>query len=147
MEQLFQVQDTQELNDPKKVSLSWVKRPYGLVDELNDTKSQMPGMKSKDAIELKEVSLVENYPPEDRFPKDGLYRCLLQPGKEHNDQRKSAMDKIWSEKIYRLREVLEDSGNRVMYYLRDRLGRAFVKEELILIPEDTELPPDYVQKW
>ena len=25
--------------------------------------------------------------------------------------------------------------------------KVFVSEELMLIPEDTELPPDYVQKW
>ena len=25
--------------------------------------------------------------------------------------------------------------------------RAFVSEELMLIPEDTELPPDYVLEW
>ena len=35
----------------------------------------------------------------------------------------------------------------VMYYLRDRPERAFVSEELMLIPEDTELSPDYVQEW
>ena len=42
---------------------------------------------------------------------------------------------------------MEDSGNLVMYYLKDRVDRAFVKEEFMLIPEDTELPPDYIQKW
>ena len=62
---------------------------------------------------------------------------------------------------------MEDAGNRVMYYLRDGVGkqpwahrahgpesalapvprRAFVSEELMLIPEDTQLPPDYVQEW
>ena len=42
---------------------------------------------------------------------------------------------------------MEDSGNRVMYYLKDGPGRPFVKEELMLIPKNTELPPDYVQKW
>ena len=46
---------------------------------------------------------------------------------------------------YRLREIAENPGNHVMYYLLDRLERAFVSEELMLIPEDTELPPDYVQ--
>ena len=46
-----------------------------------------------------------------------------------------------------LREIVEDPGNRMMYYLKDGPERAFLKEELILIPEDTELPPDYVQKW
>ena len=57
-EQLFKVQDAQELNDPEKVSATWVKHLYGLVDKLNDTETQMTGMKPKDAIELKEVPLV-----------------------------------------------------------------------------------------
>ena len=39
------------------------------------------------------------------------------------------------------------SGNRVMYYLSDGPERAFVSEELMLISEDTELPPDYIEKW
>ena len=34
-----------------------------------------------------------------------------------------------------------------MYYLLDGPKRAFVSEELMLIREDTELPPDYVQEW
>ena len=89
----------------------------------------------------------ENYPPEGTLPEDGLYCYLLLPSEEHDDQRKRAMDRIWSKKTYRLREIVENSGNRVMYYLKDGPERAFVKEELMLIPEDTELPPDYVQKW
>ena len=32
-----------------------------------------------------------------------------------------------------------------MYYFRDEPEKAFVSEELMLIPEDTKLPPDYVQ--
>ena len=48
---------------------------------------------------------------------------------------------------YRLREIAENPGNRVMYYLLDGPERAFVSEELMLIPKDTELPPDYVQEW
>ena len=46
-----------------------------------------------------------------------------------------------------MREVTEHPGNHVMYYLLDRPERAFVSEELMLIPGDTELPPDYVQEW
>ena len=34
-DRLFKVQDVQELNDPEKVSATWVKHLYGLVDELN----------------------------------------------------------------------------------------------------------------
>ena len=33
-----------------------------------------------------------------------------------------------------------------MYYLADGPERAFVKEELMLILENTELPPDFVQE-
>ena len=57
-DRLFKVQDAQELNNPEKVSSGWVKHLYGLVDELNNTETEMTGMKLKDAIKLKEVPLV-----------------------------------------------------------------------------------------
>ena len=118
---MFNVQDAQELNDPDKVSSTWVyKHLYGLVDKLNDTETQMTGMKPSNAIKLSQVPLVnqENYLPEDILPEDGLYRYLLQPGEEHNNQCKRAMDRIWSKKTYRLREIVEDHGNHVTYYLK-----------------------------
>ena len=148
-ERLFKVQDAQELNDPDKVSATWVKHLYGLVDELNDTETDMIGMKPSGAIKLNQVTLLnrENYPPEDTLPEDGLYWYLLQPGDEHDDQRHRATDRIWSKKTYRLKEIVELSGNCVMYYLSDGPERAFLLEELMLIPEDTELPPDYIQNW
>ena len=148
-ERLFKVEDAQELNDSERVSLRWVKHLYGLVDELNDTTNEMIGMKPKDAIKLDKVPLVkrENYPDKDKLPEDGLYRYLLQPGEEHDDQWRRATDRIWSKGTYRLREIVEDSGNRVMYYLLDGPERAFVSEELMLIHKDTELPPDYIQEW
>ena len=49
-ERLFKVQDAQELNDHERVSATWVKRLYGLVDELNDMQTEMIGIKPKDAI-------------------------------------------------------------------------------------------------
>ena len=83
--------------------------------------TEMIGMKPKDAIKLKEVPLVarESYPPEEVLPEDVLYQYLLQPSKEHNDQRRRATDRIWSKASYRLREITENPGNRVMYYLTD----------------------------
>ena len=86
---------------------------YGLVDELNDMETEMTGMKPNDAIKLDQVPLVnqEAYPPEEVLSKDGLYRYLLQPGEEHDDQRYRAMDRIWSKRTYRLREIIENPGN------------------------------------
>ena len=148
-ERLFKVQDAQELNDPERASSRWVKHLYGLADELNDMETEMIEMKPKNAIELNEVPLVngESYPEEEVLPEDGLYRYLLQPGEEHNDQQCRATDRVWSKGTYRLREIMENPGNHVMYYHRDGPERAFVSEELMLIPEDTELPPDYIQEW
>ena len=105
------------MNDPEKVSSNWIKHLYELVEELNDTETQMTGMKLKDVIKLNQVPLIkqENYPPEDTLPEEGLYRYLLQPSEEHDDQRKRAMDRMWSKKTYRLREIVETFGNRVMY--------------------------------
>ena len=45
-----------------------------------------------------------------------------------------------------IKEIIENPGNRVMYYLADRPERVFVSEELMLIPEDIQLPPDYIQE-
>ena len=87
-ERLFKVQDGQELNDPERVSSRWVTHLYGLVDELNDTTTEMIGMIPKDAIKLDEVPLVkqENYLEEHKLPEDRLYQYLLQPREEHDDQ-------------------------------------------------------------
>ena len=129
-----------------------------MVDELNDTTTDMIGMKPKDAIKPKEVPLVnrEAYAPEEALLEDGLHQYLLKPSEEQDDQQRRATDRVWSKGTYRLREIVEDSGNHAMYYLSDgplgsraSLGpdRALVSEELMLIPEDTELPLDYVQNW
>ena len=46
------VQDEQELNDPNKVSATWVKHLHELVNELNDTETDMIGIKPSDAIKM-----------------------------------------------------------------------------------------------
>ena len=76
------------MNDPDKVSAIWVKHLYGLVDELNNTQTQMIGMKPSDVIKLDQVPLVNRdiYPEEDKLPEDGLYCYLLQPGEEHEQR-------------------------------------------------------------
>ena len=114
-ENLFKIQDAQELNNPEKVPSTWVNHLYGLIDRLNNTETQMIGIKPKEAIELKKVPPVGSHPLEDTLPEDGLYHYLLQPSKEHDDQCKRLTDRIWSEKTYRLSEVVSSLGNWVMY--------------------------------
>ena len=91
---LFKPMYAQELQNPKKVSKIWVKNVDTAGKRLNNTVSSMIGMKPKDAIKLDTVPLDKKYPEETVLPEDGLYRYLYQPGEQHGDQKRQAIDLI-----------------------------------------------------
>ena len=84
------------------------------------------------------------YPEEKVVSEDGLYRYLYRPGELERGDRRRATDMIWSWDTFRLDRIVENPGQRVLYYLADGSKRAFVREELMKVPEGTELPPDWV---
>ena len=94
--------DAQELQDPEKVSIIWVKNLNKTVNKMNNTVLLMIGMKPKDAMKLDTVPLDKTYPKETVLPEDGLYRYLYQPGEQHGDQNRRATDLIWNKNTYRL---------------------------------------------
>ena len=146
-EKLFKIQDAQELFTGKD-SKTWVKYLNKIVSQLNNRKLKRIDMKPTKAIKLDSVDLkLKPYPKEELAPEDGLYRYLLEPGEENTDTKRRATDNIWSRKTYRLNRIIDNPGQRVLYYLDDGPERAFVREELMLIPEDTEMPPEWVKKW
>ena len=71
---LFKLMDTQELQDPKKISTVWVKNLNKIVNKMNNTVSSMTGMKPKDAIKLDTIPLEKTYLKETALPEDGFYR-------------------------------------------------------------------------
>ena len=108
----------------------------------------MLGMTPAKAVRLTSVELqVAPYPEEKVLPEDGLYRYLYQPGELEGGDRRRATDKIWSRNTFRLDRIVENLGQRVLYYLTDGPKRAFVREELMQIPEGTEVPPEWVGEW
>ena len=144
---LFKPTDVQEVQDSEKVSTIWVKNLDKIVNKMNNTKSSMIDMKPKDAIKLDTVPLDKKYPEETLLPEDGLYRYLYQPGEQHEDPKRRATDFIWSKNTYRLDQTLQEPGNCVLYSLQDGPDRAFVREELMHISEDTQVPLDWVSEW
>ena len=144
---LFKPMDAQELEDPEKVSTICVKNLSKIVNKTNNTESSMIGMKPKDAIKLDNVSLDKIYPKETVLPEDGLYSYLYKPGEQHGDQKRWVTDLIWSKNTYRLDQIVQDPGNRVFYYLQDGPDRAFIREELMHVSEDTQVTPDCVSQW
>ena len=111
---------------------------------MNNTKSSMIDMKTKDAIKLDTVPLDKTYPEETVLLEDGLYRYLYQPGKQHGDQKRRATDLIRSKELV---PIVQEPGNRVLYYLQDGPDRAFVRDELMHISEDSRVPPNWVSEW
>ena len=138
--------DAQELQDPE-ISAIWVKNLNNIVNKINNTKSSIIDMKPKDVIKLDTVPLDKIYPQETVLPEDGLNRYLYQPGEQHEDQKRRATDFIWSKNTYRLDRIVQEPGNRVLYYFQDEPDRAFVCEELMDIYEDTQVSPDWVSEW
>ena len=142
---LFKSKDAQELQNPKKVSTIWVKMLDKIVNKMNNIISSIIGMKPKDAIKLDNVPLDKTYPEETVLPEDGLYRYLYQPGEQHGDQKRRATYLMWSKNTYRLGGIVQEPGNRVLYYLQDGPNRDFVREELMLVSEDTQVSCLYIE--
>ena len=143
---LFKPMHAEELQDQEKVSTIWVKNMNKIVNKMNNTKSLMIGMKPKNTIKLDTIPLDKTYPEETILLEDGLYRYLYQPGEQHGDQKRRATDLIWSKNTYRLDRIVQEPGNRVLYYLQVRPDGAFVREELMHIYEDIQVSPDWVSE-
>ena len=54
---------------------------------------------------------------------------------------KRATDPIWSLKVYNVEKPLVKPDEPILYYLHDGPKRGFVREELLVVPSNTELPP------
>ena len=67
-------------------------------------------------------------------------RYLLEIG-EYEGGRKRATDPNWSNDIYYIEFAQVYEGQPVLYRLKKIPYRFFVREELLVVPYDSELPP------
>ena len=151
-ERLFGHQYAQEMRLPEdQRSTEWVKRLPSVVAALNGEVTRLTGEKPLDAIKKKSVtqkpsSTVPGRPVglrEQKLPSGVGVRYLYQPG-ELEGGRRRATDPVWSLRVYRLGRSVTKPDEPVLYYLDDGPARGFVREELLPVPADTQLPPDGV---
>ena len=81
---------------------------------------------------------------ESLLPRGVKVRYLYQPGELEGGERRRATDPIWSLDLYEIRQVM--GKDPIVYYLHDATNsrapkRGFVREELLVVPVDTQLPP------
>uniref|UniRef100_U9TY45 Integrase catalytic domain-containing protein n=1 Tax=Rhizophagus irregularis (strain DAOM 181602 / DAOM 197198 / MUCL 43194) TaxID=747089 RepID=U9TY45_RHIID len=122
------------------------------------------GISPVDAIEKEEVFAKPSYPrdgpigfDEEKLSDDVLVRYLLYPS-DLEGGRHRAGDLNWSPHIYHICQSMVQKNQPVLYWLEEvpfelidnddyilkRPERSFVREELMVIPFDTELPPQWV---
>ena len=151
-ERLFSHQYAQEMISDGR-SREWVKRLPQVLKAMNSEPTRLTGKEPSSAIELEKVMIkaVSYKRPvgldESRLPPGVLVRYLYAPGEGEGGDRRRATDPIWSLGIYNLSRSVVSSNQPVLYYLSEGAPkRGFVREELQVVPVDTELPPKSVLK-
>ena len=147
-ERLFGHQYAVEMFLPEgKRSTEWVKRLPDVVSALNNEVTSLIGKKPAVAIKEKAVSSKPSTKysrpaglDEKKIPPFINVRYLYQPG-ELEGGAKRATDPIWSLKVSQIVENKIKPNEPVVYYLSDRPKRGFVREELLVVPPNTQLPP------
>ncbi|CAB4443456.1 unnamed protein product [Rhizophagus irregularis] len=155
VEKLFPSQDASDLLTLGKTrSRVWVKNLPIAVESINNSVTQQLGISPAVAIKKSRVSSRSSYPrdgpvgyEEEKLPPDISVRYLLEPNDLEGGRRRAG-DMNWSPKIYHIHMSLTQKNQPVLYWLIDDDGkeseRSFVREELLVIPDDTELPPQWV---
>ena len=128
-------------------STSWVKRLPEVVSALNNEVTSLMGKKPAEAIKEKAVYSK----PSSKYTRPVGHnekklrslvnlRYLYQPG-ELEGGSKRATDPVWSLKVYNIEKSDTKPNEPVFYYLQDGPKRGFVRDELLVVPPNSELPP------
>ena len=80
---------------------------------------------------------------EKKLPPQVNVSYLYQPGELEGGGKRATVP-IWSLKVYNIEKVVTKPKEPVMYYLFDDPKRGFVREELMVVPPDTQMPPTRV---
>ena len=130
-----------------KRSTEWEKRLPAVISALNKEVTRLTGQKPAEAIKKKTVSANPSTPylkpvgvNEKKLPSGSSVRYLYQPD-ELEGARQRATDPIWSLKVYEIEKIMIKPDASVIYYLFDGPKRWFVREDLMVVPPDTQLPP------
>ena len=127
-------------------STEWVKRLPEVVSALNSEKTRLTGRRPVDAIKEKVVDAKSSTfsrlgKKEKRLDSSVNVRYLFAPG-ELEGGGKRATDPNWSLKVFNISSSVVNENEPVLYYLKDGPKRGFVREELMIVPRETELPPE-----
>ena len=162
-ERLFSFQYGKEMSsDDNERSREWVGRLPAVVKSMNNEVTRLTGKEPQEVLKSKRISINAakelrseskilkkyNRPvgfDEVRLSPFAKVRYLFAPGEYEGGEKRRATDPVWSLEIFELTHSKVSPDQPVMYYLSGGPKRSFVREELQVVPEDTELPPKKVK--
>ena len=148
-ERLFSFQYSQEMNlKSGERSREWVSRLPEVISALNREKTRLTEKRPVDAIKEKTINAKSSTfysrpvgKNEKRLDSSVNMRYLFAPG-EFEGGEKRATDPNWSLKVFNISTSIANESEPVLYYLKDGPKGGFVREELMIVPKGTELPPE-----
>ena len=152
-EKIFTHQYAQEMADAQKSksrSREWVERLPATLKVMNNEVTRLTGKEPNQLLKSADVPIDNvNYGrpvglDEVKLPPGVKVRYLYSPGEGIGGEKRRATDPIWSLEIYDLSRSTVSTEQPVLYYLSGGPKRSFVREELQVVPNDTELPPTSV---
>ena len=126
------------------------KRLLDVVSALNKGVTRLTGKKVVDAIKEKVVSAKLPTPysrpvgVNEKKLVSNVNVCYLYQLGELEGGTKRAIDPIWSLDVHKLERTVTKPNEPVIYYMHDGPKRGLVREELLVVPPDTQLPLAYV---
>ena len=155
-ERLFGHQYAQEIllearNGKSVGSTEWVSRLPDVIKAVNNEETRLTGIKPTEAIKKKKVDAKSSTPHklknEIEIPGNVKLRYLYAPGELEGGERRRATDPVWSLETYTIDRTVKTAGDPILYYLSEGApNREFVKQELMIVLEGTQLPPEGVLK-
>ena len=151
-ERLFSFQYGKEMrSDDNERSREWVERLPSVLKSMNNEVTRLTGKEPQEVLKSTQISI--NVPKynrpvgfdEVRLSPFAKVRYLFAPGEYEGGEKRRATDPVWSLEIFELSHSKVSPDQPVMYYLFGGPKRSFVREELQVVPEDTELPPNHVK--
>ena len=156
-EYIYRIQDAVEMRlSPGERCRDWIDNAPIFLKQYDNSVNRMIGMFPAEARKKKHVYRLASKPrkgpigfDEEKLPFHVSVRYLLKPG-ELEGGRRRATDMNWSPQIYRIKERLVQKNQPILYWIIDdneySPERSFVREQLLIIPYNTELPPQWVLK-
>ena len=154
-ERLFSFQYGKEMSsDDNERCREWVERLPAVLKSMNNEVTRLTGKEPQEVLKSKQISInvakkKYNRPvgfDEARLSPFSKVRYLFAPGEYEGGERRRATDPVWSLGIFELSHSKVSPDQPIMYYLSGGPKRSFVREELQVVPEDSEAPPKNV-KW